>query len=752
MDRKICQSIFTALLWRLVALQNKLNYRLTFMLKSIWRSSHLCIGLIAASFIFISAVTGSFLAFEPIVYKQSSLNEVQLSVNLSSLLKTLDTRYEEVYQITKTKANHLVADVLDFKGATKTIYLDPITGNSLGFVPKKHQFFKTIRAFHRSLFLKKTGRIVMLATSIALLLMLLSGFLLLIDRYGNFFSILNKEKSYKQWGSWHSILSKYFWFPLVLITITGLHLSFDTLGILDTSTPKSFKKKPPNTESNNVLDRLLLSEVTTITFPFSTDASDYYTIQTNSIILDINQYSKEIISSEQVKKSLLPSAWSYRWHTGEGNIWWAIILVLSSIAILFLVITGTVLGYKRLKTVRKRKNKHSIDTCKLNIFVGSQNGNTWLFAKAFYKQLENLEIKVGLWPLEEFQVYENTKQIIILTSTYGDGDPPVKVTGLQEKIQLAKPAQTILYHVVGFGSKAYPKYCAFAKAIDQWLGEHAYFTRAATLVKINEQNESDFNKWSTQWGKMNSIVIRDVFPNMLSNKKENTFEVVFKSALNDATFLLSLKPIGKIDCKSGDTIAIEALKNSNPRYYSIAVVDGLIVLSIKKHEKGLCSNYLFDLKLGDILKGVIKENNDFHFNKKAQKVIMIANGTGIAPFLGMIANNVNTNITLIWGGKTRASFELYRELLENQLQSKKLETIYTCFSREDQQCYVQDIIDDHKTILTETLNKKGEILICGSLKMQQGVEERLQHIVETGTSITSIITLKELHQIKTDCY
>src|SRR5690606_6451146 len=87
------------------------------------------------------------------------------------------------------------------------------------------------------------------------------------------------------------------------------------------------------------------------------------------------------------------------------------------------------------------------------------------------------------------------------------------------------------------------------------------------------------------------------------------------------------------------------------RQYSIAKMGDEILLSIKKHEFGRGSNYLFKLQIGDIIKAAVENNQDFHFPKKAKSAILIANGTGIAPFLGMRDEHRNTSIKLLWGGR-----------------------------------------------------------------------------------------------------
>ena len=90
---------------------------------------------------------------------------------------------------------------------------------------------------------------------------------------------------------------------------------------------------------------------------------------------------------------------------------------------------------------------------------------------------------------------------------------------------------------------------------------------------------------------------------------------------------------------SGDLLAIYPANDNRERLYSIGNRNGNIQLAVKLHPSGLGSEFLYNLKPGDTIKAQIINNHAFHFPKKAKKVALISNGTGIAPFLGMIEQN-----------------------------------------------------------------------------------------------------------------
>jgi len=235
--------------------------------------------------------------------------------------------------------------------------------------------------------------------------------------------------------------------------------------------------------------------------------------------------------------------------------------------------------------------------------------------------------------------------------------------------------------------------------------------------------------------------------------KETNIKVIEKSALNaDDTFLIELKPTKKLKFTSGDLISITPQNEKTARLYSVAKIGKNILLSVKKHEFGICSNYLNNLSEENIFEASIQRNKKFHFPKKAKEVILIANGTGIAPFLGMINENNKTKISLFWGGRTQQSKEIYQPYIDKALRKRYLNSFETAYSKENnQKIYVQDILKKYNHLIAEFLKNGHTILICGSLAMQKGVEKVLEEISKDLLE-TSLEEFKQKNQIKTDCY
>ena len=74
-----------------------------------------------------------------------------------------------------------------------------------------------------------------------------------------------------------------------------------------------------------------------------------------------------------------------------------------------------------------------------------------------------------------------------------------------------------------------------------------------------------------------------------------------------------------------------------------------------------------------------------------------------------------------------------------------------CSRESNQKVYVQDIVEKQSEKITNFLENGNTIMICGSLKMQKGVESVLEIITQQYLE-KPLSFYKENHQIKADCY
>lgn len=730
------------------------------MTLSIWRYSHLALALFGALFILIASVTGIILAFEPI---SNQLHPYAIDkaeeVSVAQVIGHLKKNYAEVYAIEIDENGFLKASILDKTGESSTFYINPNTGLKIGELIKKKPFFEFATNLHRSLFLKSTGRFIIGLASLLLCLIAVTGVLLIAKRQGGFkrwFSKVVKE-DFNQYA--HVILGRYTLIPILIITLTGVFLSLERFAVLPNAegnhtaiqSEANFDHTTP--EQFEVFKTTHLDNLISLEFPFSSSEDDYFILKRKYKEVYVHQYSGNILSQAEFPLMTSLLDWSIILHTGRGTVVWSIILVLSCIAILYFMYSGFAMTLKRTRGKSKFVNRYTKDNAEYILLTGSETGNTNKFATQFAESLIKASNSVYVDSLNNYDLYPQAKQLIVFTATYGEGDAPSNANLFLTKLQNIEQDRPLDYAVVGFGSLLYPDYCKFAIEVNNVLQKHNQFIQKLPLFKINNQSIEAFKSWSSQWNIINGLNVQ-LRPRKAATGPNNlkSFKVITNSGCNiDNTFKLTLKPQKPLKFESGDLFAIYPKEGESERLYSIGKVDQNIVLSVKKHINGLGSNLLHDLKEKDTIKAKIKHNPNFHFPSYTHEVIMISNGTGIAPFLGMISEKPEVIKHLFWGGRTQESLSLYSNYIDNASSNGNLSTFNFTFSQQGKQMYVQDIIEEQKDLFCDVLSKKGVVMICGSIAMQNAVLERLGKL--TTSRLNKPLSDFEMNdQLQMDCY
>jgi sulfite reductase (NADPH) flavoprotein alpha-component len=728
---------------------------------SIWRFSHLTLAISSALFIIIACLTGIILAFEPISTKINPYNVADInSISIAETITALENEYEEIIAINVDENDFVSVSIITNDGKNESFYINPKTGKKVGNMIQKSPIFEFATNLHRSLFLKSTGRLIICIISLLLFLIAITGTILIAKRQGGFQKIFSKivKEDFNQY--YHIILSRYAFIPIVIITLTGVYLSLEKFSLLpkDNTIHEKTAQKASTIDIKpidfSIFKSTKLSAITELEFPFSSDVEDYFYLKSENKEVAIHQKNGQIISEKKQGLIALGSYYSLILHTGKGSIIWSIILLLSCFALLYFIFSGFYMTLKRRKSNTTIHNKHTKDEAKFIVLVGSETGRTFNFANAFYTALLKIEEKVFITTLNEYTTYKKATNIIIFTATYGDGEAPINGNKFIENINKINQQKVLKFAVVGFGSKAYPKFCKFAILVHASLQIHKDFIPTIPIYKIDNESFDSFIAWVKEWSFNNQLVLNIHKEDIKKSSEKNIeFKVAKKTNLNvDDTFLLHLKPTEKVKFVSGDLLSIKLKDENRNRIYSIAKIGKNILLSIRKHEFGICSTYLNNIDLKENLTAHIQNNKQFHFPKKATEIILISNGTGIAPFLGMIQKNKKQKVHLFWGGKTNDSLKIYENFINIALEKKSLSSFYPVFSQEQhEKIYVQDILKNHTELVTNVLKKGNVIMICGSIAMQKGVTAQLETIVKQDLK-TYLNLFINSGQIKTDCY
>ncbi|RYJ38848.1 Flavodoxin/nitric oxide synthase [Flavobacterium anhuiense] len=727
------------------------------MTLSFWRYAHLALALFSSIFLLLASVTGIILAVDAVQektlpYKAEDFNKITLGETLPILKK----EYSEITELSVDYNQFVTLQAIDADGNDVKAYIDPKTGKALGTPAKKTEFINWITSLHRSLFLHEAGRFFVGVISFCLLLIAISGFVLVLKRQRgirNFFSKIIKEY-FAQY--YHVLLGRLALIPILIIALTGTYLSLERFNFF----MGEEKAKPVKTELSeksktvSIFNTTLLSDVKKIEFPFTDDPEEYYIIELKDREIEVNQVTGAVISEKLSPMTAQFAALSLDLHTGRINGIWAVILAIACINILFFINSGFAITLKRRSS--RIKNKFKANESTFILLVGSENGSTFRFANAIQKQLIDHGQRVFVSELNKFSVYPKAEHIIVFTSTHGLGDAPSNGTQFKALLEKQNQEQNINFSVVGFGSKSYPDFCQFAIEIDQLLGKQKWADRYLDLKTVNDKSAVEFVEWVKLWSEKTGIPLATT-PSIYNHvpKGLQKFMVLDKTPISETehTFILTLKSNARTKFSSGDLLAIYPANDSRERLYSIGNHSGNIQLVVKLHPNGLGSGFLNALEPGNIIKAQIVKNPAFHLPKKASKVAFISNGTGIAPFLGMIEQNKAKQELHLYSGFRMETPTLmaYKKFAGIMIQKEQLENFHVALSREAEHIYVMDLIKRDANFFVNVLKKDGVIMICGSLAMQKDVENILSELCKT-KGLKTLSEYKANKQFLTDCY
>lgn len=723
---------------------------------SIWRRIHLLVAITISLFLIVVSVTGVILAGDIVLkkiqnpYKADNFEQLTLAQTISNL----KGKYPEITEISIDHNQFVELQGISEEGNEVTAIVDPNNGKILGKPLQQSQFIKDITSLHRSLFLHEQGRFVVGLVSFFLAIIALTGIVMIFKRQKGIRKFFSKthQDFFAQW--FHIVAGKWLLIPLLIIAITGTYLFAKRFKIIPEQKSQISQKENQNTEHQvaikdfPIFKNTPLSEVKKVEFPFmEDDPEESFILQLKDRKLEVNAFSGEITHTELYPSAQIWADISLHLHTGQTNAIWAVVLGIASLGVLGFIYTGFAITFRRLRA--KVKNTFTADNAEIILLVGSENGTTLGFANQIQKQLLESGESVFLAYLNQYQQFKNAKKILVFTSTFGEGDAPTNAKKFEYLLQKFTQPNPIQYSVVGFGSRAYEHFCGYAIQVDQLLKSQTWATELVPIHAINDRSPEEFTAWVKDFSEKSRINLSLNAENYEQKIEGLTeFRVVEKSVLDNEneTFSITFSTDNQA-FSSGDILAIYPENNHKERQYSIGRMENHIQLFVKLHPFGLGSQFLHSLRIGQKINAKILENPHFHFPKNTNRVVMIANGTGIAPFLGMLSEK-GVEKHLYCG------FRYPTEATENFVHIAKkhdLSTFKIGYSKGEPSLYVMDLIQEDEAFFLDILQNDGVIMLCGALAMQKNVEHILTQICQKH-QLKSLDQLKKEGKILADCY
>ena len=462
------------------------------MIKRIWRSAHFLLAISVSIFLIIASITGTYLGIEAIMdqSKKESISGLN-KISLKNTMDALQNNFGEIYKVSVTEKNSIVVEGITPQGF-QTVYVNPETGKIIDKVRPKSRLSNFMKNLHRSLFLKSNGRLLMGFISFLTALLVVTGFLLLLNKIGGLAKIFGSFKEKQFFRKTHIELGRWFVIPIFIIAVSGFYLTLERLNLF--SYNKSIQYEYEACEKFINLNEYYLDQVQNIIYPFSTSTNDTYKVQLSDRTIIFQQGDNSILSENIHSLPYLLRAWAYWIHTGESNVFIAFLLTISAFSLLFFIISGLFITSKTSWALLKF-SINNLNEAEIIILYGSETGSTYQFVKKLLKKLRNGGNKVAICSLNKYKAFPNAEKFIIMTSTYGEGEPPSNANLFELKFKKHKQDKSIDYAVLGFGSKSYPEFCKFAEIINSSVSREKNYSELYPLFKINNQNMSDYLNW-----------------------------------------------------------------------------------------------------------------------------------------------------------------------------------------------------------------------------------------------------------------
>ncbi len=182
-----------------------------------------------------------------------------------------------------------------------------------------------------------------------------------------------------------------------------------------------------------------------------------------------------------------------------------------------------------------------------------------------------------------------------------------------------------------------------------------------------------------------------------------------------------------------------------PRLYSVSSPrDGErpgwnnVSLTVKREERGLCSNYVCDLKIGDEVRVTGPFGATFLMpDDPSARLLMICTGTGSAPFRAFTMRRQRAtrgaagDMVLFFGARTPDSLPYFGPLKKVPDSLLKKHLVFSRLSDAPKE-YVQDRMRAEAETVAEMLgDPKTHIYICGLRGMEEGVDRALASVAES---------------------
>jgi sulfite reductase (NADPH) flavoprotein alpha-component len=708
------------------------------------RMLHRWPALIALALITTLAISGAILALFPAL-EAAATPAAQPNQTVAELAAKALALHPQLDQIRRAPSGKITLWWFEGTTAASAVF-DPVTGQDAGSADTPAVQIWTTE-FHRALFLDDTGRWVTAVAAMAMLVLATTGSMLVAARlggWGKWFARTNGPLS----GRLHTELSRVAVLGLSISALTALWMTASSFGYIDANpaTPQFpailSGEMGLSAADMPALQSVLVVDLRDLTFPALGDANDVLTLTTQAGSGYVDQGTGQMLAWTDAGAMAQAEEWVYLLHTGQGAALWGLIMGLLVLAVPALAVTGVIIWAKGRASRKLGQLSGAVGAAQADcvLLVGSEGGATWGFAATLARALQGEKLRVHMAALSSLspQRYFAARQIIVLTSTWGEGAAPASAKGAIERVSGAAPKAALA--VLGFGDTSFANFCGYATEFNA-KAKSAGWHSLLPMATINRQSPQEFARWGQDLGAaMRLDFVLDHQPAKLPttaltlvSRREYGLAAqapaaILRFALPKSTQWQRLTRTGFAAFQAGDLLAIVPKGESLPRYYSLSSGkgDGFVEIAVRKVQGGVCSTLLLDLAVGGTIEAALHENPAFRLDRAKTPLIVIGAGTGIGPLVGFArAQGLRRPIHLWFGARAPETDFLYGEELDEWYHSGQLAGLTCAFSRSGPKTYVQDALRQDAAVVRDLVRHGAKVMVCGGRDMAQGVQVAL---------------------------
>ncbi|CTQ34004.1 PepSY domain-containing protein [Jannaschia rubra] len=722
------------------------------------RALHRWAGLLALVLIGVLALSGAALSVFPAAERLAA-PQAAAGLTVATLAERIRAVHPGVEQIRRAPSGRITAYWFD-QGVPGAAVIDPATGERVASAGP-NRTLRWLTSLHRSLFLGDGGRIAMAAGALAMLVLSLSGIALVARHVGGWrrwFIRLNGPLA----GRLHTEIARIAVAGLILSSTTALWMTASTFDLLPDGGATPALPAEVSGETGSALDGMPtlrqtpVSELREVSFPYSGDATDVFTLRTDRGTGYLDQGTGALLGWADLTGWERMSKIIYMLHTGQGAAVLGLLLGVLALGVPAMGATGVAIwlaGGRGRPRIRRNQPASRADTV---LLVGSEGGSTWGFAATLHAALTKAGLRVHVGPMSAFAPhrYEAARRIVVLAATYGDGAAPTSARGFLDRLNAAEVMPHAPLAVLGFGDRSFPAYCAFAEAVAS-SAQAKHWPELLPFHTIDRQSLQEFARWVRSLGRTLGCDLelshRPVLPMTrtltLLSRRDYGAEVdaptaILRFALPPVPLWQRLTGGGFGRFTAGDLIGILPEGSPVPRLYSLASGrrDGFIEIVVRKHPGGLASSRLTALEPGDTVTAFLRRNPGFRTGSGHGPLILIGAGTGIGPLAGFVRGNAGRRpIHLFFGMRRPSSDFLYGDEIPAWQLQGRLTRLVTAVSRGTRPRYVQDALRDDAGEVARLIGNGARVMVCGGREMAAGVADVLTEILaSTGLTLEAL--------------